>query len=405
MTKLLEGIRVLEVAIYAFVPSAAAVLADWGADVIKVEDPDVGDPVRGLTAYGFGPGDGGVSALWELFNRGKRSVGINIRKPEGLEILMSLVDQSDVFLTNFMQPARAKLGIDVDQILARNPRIIYGRGTGHGPVGPDANKGGFDALSYWGRPGAGSAAIAPGDTMPVLMPGPAFGDMQCGMHLAGGILGGLYRREKTGKGGVVDVSLLGSGLWAMAASTAGAHVLKSDNIVQLDRRRAPNPIANIYATGDGRGFYLGMLESDRYWPGLCEALGLSGLTQDARFTTSPLRAANSEALITIFDDQFGRLTLVEIGEKLNSQEGPWAVVGRPADVVTDEQALLNGYVQMVDCGGEAQLPMITAPVQYDQDAPTLSRAPGHGEHTDDVMGSLGIDTDNLIRLKVAGVIN
>ena len=405
MTKLLDGVRVLEVAIYAFVPSAAAVLADWGADVIKVEDPDVGDPVRGLTSYGFGPGDGGVSALWELFNRGKRSVGINIRKPEGREILMSLVDQSDVFLTNFMQPARAKLGIDVDQILARNPRIIYGRGTGHGPVGPDANKGGFDALSYWGRPGAGSAAIAPGDTMPVLMPGPAFGDMQCGMHLAGGVLGALYRREKTGKGGVVDVSLLGSGLWAMAASTAGAYVLKSDNIVQLDRRRAPNPIANIYATGDGRGFYLGMLESDRYWPGLCDALGLSALTNDPLYSTAPNRALNSEALIAVFDELFATLTLDEVSKRLNGQEGPWAVVGRPADVITDEQAQLNGYVQIVKCNDQAQLPMITAPVQFDQDVPMLSRAPGHGEHTDEVMAALGHDMEGLIRLKVAGVIN
>ena len=404
MAKLLDGIRVVEVAIYAFVPAAGAVLADWGADVIKIEHPETGDPVRNLSSYGFKPGDGGVSLLWEIFNRGKRSVGIDIRKPEGLALLLALIDSADVFLTNFMQPARAKLGIDVDQIMARNPRIIYGRGTGHGPLGPDANKGGFDALSYWARSGAATAAMAPGDAFPVLMPGPAFGDIQSGMHMAGGVMAGLYQREKTGKGCVVDVSLLGSGLWAMQASTAGAYVLESENIVQLDRSRAPNPVANVFRTGDNRSFILGFLESDRYWPGLCHAVGRPELIADPRFASFQLRAENTEACIAIFDEIFGKLTLAELKKILDSQEGPWAAVSMPADSITDEQAIVNGYVKMVQYDGDVRLPMVSPPAQIDQQTVHLRRAPELGEHTDEVLGALGRSEDELINLKVADVI-
>jgi crotonobetainyl-CoA:carnitine CoA-transferase CaiB-like acyl-CoA transferase len=380
------------------------VLADWGADVLKIEHPETGDPVRNLSSYGFKPGDGGVSLLWEVFNRGKRSVGIDIRKPEGLELLLALVDTADVFLTNFMQPARAKLGIDVDQIMARNPRIIYGRGTGHGPVGPDANKGGFDALSYWARSGAATAAMAPGDIYPVLMPGPAFGDIQSGMHMAGGVMAGLYQREKTGKGCVVDVSLLSSGLWAMQASAAGAYVLKSDNIVQLDRARAPNPVANVFRTGDGRSFILGFLESDRYWAGLCQAVGRPELAADPRFANSALRAENNEACIAVFDEIFSKLTIDELDKVLNSQEGPWAAVAMPADSTTDEQAVLNGYIKMVEYGGDIRLPMVSAPAQIDQQTRSLTRAPELGEHTDEVLAALGRSEDEIINLKVADVI-
>ena len=196
MEQLLSGVKVVEVAMYAFVPSAGAALADWGADVIKVARPETGDPVRGLSSYGFKPGDGGVTTLWEVFNRGKRDIGIDIASPEGLELLMLLIDDADVFITSLMQPAHAHLGIDVDQIVAHNPRIIYGRGTGQGPIGPDADKGGFDGISYWSRPGTSTASIPPGYEFPILLPGPAFGDCQSGMFLAGGILGGLYRQRE-----------------------------------------------------------------------------------------------------------------------------------------------------------------------------------------------------------------
>jgi crotonobetainyl-CoA:carnitine CoA-transferase CaiB-like acyl-CoA transferase len=401
---LLDGVKVVEVAIYAFVPSAGAALADWGADVVKVEHPETGDPMRGLASYGIKPGDGGVTALWEVFNRGKRSVGININAPEGRKVLMSLIDQADVFITNFMQPARKRLGIDAEQVLARNPRIIYGRGTGQGPLGPDADKGGFDALSYWSRPGVSTASIPPNYDFPIMLPGPAFGDVQSGMHMAGGIAAALYRREKTGKGAIVDVSLLGSGLWAMQATIAGAYATKRDNIVQLDRYRPPNPLANVYRTGNGRFFVLGMLEADRYWSGLCAALGHPELAQEERFNSLAARAKNSEELVKILDAMFAQWTLAQIAERLNSQEGQWATVEMPGDAVKDPQSLANGYMQMVRYENGADLPIVPVPAFVDGQAPTLTRAPTHCEHTDEVLEGLGITSEELIGMKVSGVI-
>ena len=168
----MDGVRVLEVAIYAFAPAAGAVLADWGADVVKVEHPEAGDPLRGLVAYGVKPGDGGVTYLWEVLNRGKRSIGIDIASDDGRELLLSLCEGADVFLTNFLAPARQRLGIDADAVTARNPRIIYARGTGHGPRGPDADKGGYDGVSFWARSGVSIAAMPPDALYPVALPGP-----------------------------------------------------------------------------------------------------------------------------------------------------------------------------------------------------------------------------------------
>lgn len=404
MTKLMEGIRVVEVAIYAFVPSAGAALADWGADVIKVEHPETGDPVRNLSTYGTAPGDGGVSMLWEVFNRGKRGVGIDIRNEQGLEVLMKLIDEADVFLTNFMMPTCKRLGIDAEAVLARNPRIIYARGTGQGPLGPDADKGGFDGLSYWSRPGVSTAATPPDYNYPVMLPGPAFGDIQSGMNMAGGIAAALFRRERDGKGSIVDVSLYGSGLWAMQASIAGSYVSGRDNIVQLDRRRPANPVANSYSSKDGKFFVLGMLEADRYWPAFTKTFGKPELAQDPRFATIELREENCEECVEVLDAIFAELTMAEIEERLNSQEGPWAKVNVPGDAISDEQAIVNGYMQMVKHETGAQMPLIPVPALANCEVPGLHRAPQHCEHTDQILAGIGLDEEAIIDLRISGAV-
>ena len=405
MDGVLTGIKVIEVAIYAFVPAAGAVLADLGADVLKIEHPESPDPLRSISSYGINkPGTDGPNVLWEVMNRGKRSVGIDIRNPEGYKVLMALVEEADVFLTNFMQPARAKLGIDADDILARNPRIIYGRGTGHGPVGPDANRPGFDALSYWARPGAAIAGMSAENKFPALMPGPAFGDIQSGMNLAGGIMAGLFQRERTGKGCVVDVSLLGSGMWAMAASTAGAYSRGTDNIEQLDRARAPNPVANIYRSMDDRYFIVGALEGDRFWPGLCEVIQRPDLVDDARFSSTPARAANNEECVSILETAFEKMTLAQISDELERIECPWAAINPPIHPVDDPQAKANHYVQMVEYEGEHALPLVSAPIRIDENAAPLTAAPAHCEHTDEVLMAGGRTMDDLLELKMSGAI-
>jgi crotonobetainyl-CoA:carnitine CoA-transferase CaiB-like acyl-CoA transferase len=402
--QVMDGVRVLEVGIYAFAPAAGAVLADWGADVVKVEHPEAGDPLRGLVAYGVKPGEGGVTYLWEVLNRGKRSIGIDIATDDGRELLLSLCEGADVFLTNFLAPACSRLGIDADSVRARNPRIIYARGTGHGPKGPDADKGGYDGVSFWARSGVSIAAMAPDAKYPVGLPGPAYGDIQSGAHLAGGIAAALFQRERTGQGAVVDVSLLGSGLWAMQPAIAGAHASGQEQLNPLDRRRPANPLWNVYRTADGRFVTLSMLEGDRYWPGFCVAAGRPELAADERFADAGSRLANIEECIELLDAIFAEHSLAEWKEILAAQEGPWSVTQTPRAALDDEQALLNDYLQWVKYDNGATLPLVNAPAQIDGRPATLRAAPGHGADTDEVLLEAGLTWDDLLRLKVSGAI-
>jgi crotonobetainyl-CoA:carnitine CoA-transferase CaiB-like acyl-CoA transferase len=276
-------------------------------------------------AYGVKPGEGGVTYLWEVLNRGKRSIGIDIATDDGRELLLSLCEGADVFVTNFLAPARQKLGIEPADVMARNPRIIYARATGHGPKGPDADKGGYDGVSFWARSGVSIAAMSPENQFPVPLPGPAYGDIQSGAHLAGGIAAALFQRERTGQGAIVDVSLFGSGLWALQPTIAGAHASGQDRLAPLDRRRPANPVWNVYRTSDGQFLALSMLEGDRHWPGFCEAVGRPELIADERFVTADAREANNEACVEILDELFAARTLAEWKEILGRQDGPWAV--------------------------------------------------------------------------------
>lgn len=400
----MDGVRVLEVGIYAFAPAAGAVLADWGADVVKVEHPTSGDPLRALVAYGVKPGEGGVTYLWEVLNRGKRSIGIDIATDGGRELLLSLCEGADVFLTNFLGPARVRLGIDVDAVVARNPRIIYARGTGHGPRGPDADKGGYDGVSFWARSGVSIAAMQPGSRYPVGLPGPAYGDIQSGCHLAGGIAAALFQRERTGRGAVVDVSLLGSGLWAMQPAIAGAFAAGRERLAPLDRRRPANPLWNVYRTADGCFVTLSMLESDRYWPGFCIAADRLDLITDERFADAEARGAHIEECVELLDGIFDGHTLEEWKALLGTQDGPWSVTQTPRAALDDAQAAANDYLQWVKYDNDAALPLVHAPAQIDATAATLGPAPGHGADTDEVLLEAGLSSDDLVRLRMAGAI-
>ena len=214
MQDVLAGIRVVEVAAWTFVPISGAVLAEWGADVIKIEHPQSGDPQRGLVSSGLVPGAGGVNFMFEIPNRGKRSVALDLSTDGGRELLYKLVETADVFVTNYLPDVRARLGIDVDDIRARNPNVIYVRGSGQGAHGPEAGRGGFDGATFWARSGCAMAFKDPKAEWPVDQR-PAFGDVLGGLTIAGGIAAAIARRERTGEPSVVDVSLLGMGLWSL----------------------------------------------------------------------------------------------------------------------------------------------------------------------------------------------
>jgi len=404
MTAPLDGVRVLEAAIYAFAPSATAILADWGADVLKFEHPAMGDPGRNTAAWGVPASVNGVSHLWEVANRGKRAIAIDISKPEGKDILMNLVDESDVFVTNFLPAARRKLGIEPEDIMARNPRIIYARGSAQGPRGDLAERGGFDGISYWGRSGAAIGVTPPDFDIPLTMPGPGFGDLQAGVSLAGGISAALYRREQTGEGIVVDVSLMSAGLWAMGMTISGTSVLDTEVLPHQHHVDAPNPLVNNYRTSDGHIVSLAFLQSDRYWPEFCVATDKLDWLADERFTDSAARAANAKDLIALLDELFAQRTLEEWEKLLSGQDGQWDVLLPAGRVKDDRQAQANGYVQEVLHDGDGKVSLVAAPAQFDGEAPCLGRAPTMGADTDDVLSAQGFDIDAIADLRARGIV-
>jgi crotonobetainyl-CoA:carnitine CoA-transferase CaiB-like acyl-CoA transferase len=404
MTKPLEGVRILEVAQAAFVPSAAVVLVDWGADVIKVEHPERGDMVRGISVIGVDPHPSGIRYLWEIFNRGKRSVGIDVGHPAGYEVLLRLVDESDVFLTNFLGSALQRLQIEPDDIFARKPSIIYARGTSHGPLGPDAELGGYDPITYWSRNGMAIASMPVDYDYPVPIPGPSFGDSQCGTAMAGGIAAALYHRERTGRGSVVDVSLLSSGLWAAQGTNVGACLTDDDALPRHNRRRPPNPLATTYRTGDGRFVALGLLEADRHWPGFCEAIGHAELLTDPRFDTAEARRKNIELCVETLEGVFAKRPLAEWTKVLEQAGLPFGVVRTPREAQADPQARINGFVRDLPLDAGVILPVTVAPALFDGEAPVPTPAPAHAAHTDEVLEEHGYSWDEIVDLKVDGAI-
>ena len=272
MNKPLSGIKVVEVSMWAFVPAAGAVLADMGAEVVKIE-PSAGDPMRGLTYCGIAPGTGGFSFLWEIFNRGKRSITVDLNVQGATEVLHRLLEDADVFLVSLLPSARKKLKIDIEDITSRHPRLIYAVGSGQGAFGPEADKGGYDSLSFWARGGVASAVTPDGSPHVLQQPTGAFGDSISGAILAGGIAAALAQRATTGKVSVVDSSLLGTVMWVMQTGIVGATVAGVNELPKLSRDLVPNPLVNSYRTADGRFIALCMLQSQRYWPGFCEAVG------------------------------------------------------------------------------------------------------------------------------------
>ncbi len=253
MTGPLSGVRVLEVAMYGFVPSGGAVLADWGADVLKVEHPVTGDPQRGLRFTGRYQVEGDPNPNFDHANRGKRSIGLDVSKLDGVEVLYELARRSDVFLTNFLPGARKRFKIDVDDIRAVNPSIIYAKGSALGPRGAEADRGGYDMTAFWAR-GTSAASLTPPNSPGLVIPPPAYGDTISGTNLAGGIAAALFKRERSGEPSVVDVSLLGSGLWAMGHALAVSLRVNEpwEAMSPGSSSGLRNPLSSLYKTADDR---------------------------------------------------------------------------------------------------------------------------------------------------------
>ncbi len=401
----LDGIRILEVASWMFVPSGGSVLVDWGADVIKVEHPELGDPQRGLVTSGLLPGGAGaVNFMIEQPNRGKRSVAIDISHPDGHEALMKLVETADVFLTNYLPPVRRKLRIDVDDLRARNPSIVIARGSGAGPKGPDAEKGGYDGASFWARGGVGATMPEQPGGWPPSQPTPAFGDVMGGLTTAGAIAAALLQRERTGETSIVDVSLLATALWQISPMVIASKLFGFSKIPQGDRTRSPNPGVGTYRTADDRFISVILLQSDRFWTDFVTRLGVPEMAIDERFADAAVRAEHSGECIALLDGASARHDLAHWKAALADFDGVWSPFQTLDELYDDPQVVANGYLPAMTAGNGQDVQLVASPAQFDEVAVTVARAPEHGEHTELVLLEAGYDWDQLAAMKGSGAI-
>jgi len=402
-TQVMQGVRILEVAEHTFVPAASALLADYGAEVIKIEHVERGDAMRGLASSGLALFGGGVHALLEHSNRGKHSLGLDLTSPDGLDVLYRLAATCDVFLTNKLPSVRTKLKVDIDDIRAHNPNIIYVRGTGQGERGPDADQGSYDSLGYWSRGGV-ALGMTPPSAEFVTNPPAAFGDSIGAMTIAGGIMGALYSRERTGHAPTVDISLLGTGLWSMGAAMALSLHMDRPWLGRPAGTPSGNPLAETYQTGDDRFVALTCLQAAKYWPEFTALIGEPELATDERFADAPSLFANSGAATDVLRAEFARRTGQEWYELLQDFSGQWAMVQTTSEAAVDPQTLANGYIAECTTSAGAPFQLVSAPVQYDGAPAPITRGPDFNEHGDAILTDLGLDWDTIVDLKVRGVV-
>ena len=400
MQQIFENVRVLELAHWVFVPAAGTILADLGADVIKVEHPETGDPSRGLITQGLGTASA-INLGWEQNNRGKRSVGIDLKKPEGRELIYRLAESADVFLTNFRPGALARLELDVEHLRARNPQLVYARGHGLGVRGPEANRPCYDMTAFWSR-GAMAHTLTPTGMTPPVGQRPAFGDRSSAMSLAFGIASALFKRERTGEPSVVDVSLLSTAMWVLASDVVYSG--NPDYDPHASRRRRDNPVTGIFETSDGRFITLVFLQPDRYWADFCRHLDRPDLAVDPRFRDMRVRAEHSDACVEILEEVFASRTYAEWCERLHTLDAPWAPMQSVRELRDDPQARANGYMAPVESPDGAAYDLVGSPCQFDENVPELSPAPEVGAHTEEVLLEMGMSWEEIAAFKRDGAI-
>ncbi|NLT68560.1 MAG: CoA transferase [Acidobacteria bacterium] len=403
----LEGLRVIECAGYLSAPTACYMLGDLGAEVIKIEDREKGDPSRGTSAV-FGSSmtlPNGENILFETANRNKKSMTLDLKKEKGKQLLYELVSKSDIFCTNFTQAAIAKLEIGFDTLRKYNPRLIYGLATGYGLVGPESSRRAFDSVAQ-ARSGIMYALGGEPDSPPAQVGGPVF-DQMTGTLLVYGILAALVARDRQGKGQQVEVSLLGSGIHLQAYNLNTA-LLRGRQIPRPSRRSLKNPMANHFECADGEWLLLSEPQADRFWPAFCDALGIQHLENDEKYRDATRRRENFRELLAIIEQVFKTKTRAQWMEILDQKGGgiAYSPVLRPTDLANDEQALQNGYIAVIDHPSLGTVKMVGNPVSFSETPVKVDGfAPCFGQNTEEVlMDVCGYDWDRIQQLKDEEVI-
>ena len=401
MAPVLDGYRVIELGMWVAGPGAGAVLADWGADVIKVETP-LGDPMRRLFKLLAGHGQT-ESPPFDLDNRGKRSVVIDLAQPEGVEIVRRLLRDADVFLTNLRPEAVERLGLGPDELLGEFPRLVYASVSGYGLEGPEVGRAGYDVGAFWARSGIASLMAPDGIAPPGIRSG--MGDHITGMTTVAGILAALLERERSGRGQLVEASLLRTGIYTVGWDLGIQMRFGKIGSVR-PRTTEMNPMCNCYAAGDGRWFWLLGVEADRLWPKLCEAVDRADLLTDERFSTARSRRHEASTLVELLDGVFARFTRDELTDRFDRHDVWWAPVNTPAEVLTDPQAIAAGaFVDVPEGEGAPAHRAVATPITFHRTGtPPVGSVPGLGQHTEDVLHAAGFDAADLERFRAAGAI-
>jgi len=396
----MEGIRVIEMGVWVAGPAAGGILADWGADVVKIEPPGVGDPAR-LFQQMLG-GDLPFNPVFEMDNRSKRSLCLDVRTDAGRAIARELIDGADVFLTNIRMGALERLGLDPTSLSASNPRLVYAAITGYGTEGPERDRAAYDIAAFWARSGIAHALTQPGGHPPFQRGG--MGDHNAGLAAAAAVSAALFQRERSGEGQLVSTSLLREGLYTLSFDLSVA--LRFGRPIQVaDRKTMPNPCINNYQDRDGRWFWIVGLEGDRHWPPLARAVGHSEWIEDPRFATALDRAMNAGALIGLLDEIFATKTRDEWAEVFDAEpDFFWAPVQDSDEVLQDPVAhAAGGFVEVPDGSGTTLLP--ATPVDFHGTPWTpRSMAPALGEQSDEILAELGRTPEQIADLRAEGVV-
>jgi crotonobetainyl-CoA:carnitine CoA-transferase CaiB-like acyl-CoA transferase len=395
-----SGLRVLDAASFIAAPAAATIMADFGAEVIKIEPPGQGDAYRNVS---FLPGMP-VSATdycWTVDDRNKRSLALDLKQAEAQKIVHGLIAGADVFITNYPQSVRRRLGIAYDQLAHINARLIYASLTAYGEVGAEANKPGFDSTGWWARSGMMDLVRPDADSLPARSI-PGMGDHPTALALYGAIVTALFQRERTGKGAYVGSSLMASGIWANAcmvqAGLDGARF-----VPRPPRSQAPNALANHYRCRDDRWLILSVsvAQDEKLWPRFAEAIGRADLAFDALFADRPARLKNARALIALLDEVFPQRDAEAWMRTLESKGLAVALVARPSEALHDRQMHENGVIVPMSGGGyTVSSPLWIAGIEKVAAVP----APGVGQHNDAILGEQGLVPQEIARLRAGGVI-